>query len=89
MTSLCARRCLVKPLREKTPSERANWYLEQRGELEEFCSYAQRYTMRRRRRGIETGTDTRYKQFFVAAADLLIGLDELRQEALDQGAGQG
>jgi len=74
-------------LRDMTPSERANWYLEQRAELEDFCSYAQRYTMRRMRRGIETGNDARYEQFFRRATNLIAGLDELRQEAMDQEAG--
>lgn len=73
-----------KPLRDMTLSERADWYLEQRAELEDFCSYAQSYTKRRKRRGIETGNDDRYEQFFVRAADLLAGLDELRQEAMEQ-----
>ena len=77
-----------KPLREMTPQKRADWYLEQRAELEDFCSYAQRYTMRRRRRGSQTFTDARYEQFFSAAAELLAGLDELRQEAMEQVAQQ-
>jgi len=73
-----------KPLRDMTPSERADWYLEQRAELEDFCSYAQSYMKRRKRRGIETGNDNRYEHFFTRAADLLAGLDELRQEAMEQ-----
>jgi len=76
-----------KLLREMMPSERADWYLEQRAELEDFCSYAQRYTKRRKRRGIETGNDARYEQFFRHTIDLITGLDELRQEAMDQEAG--
>ncbi len=78
-----------KPLRDMAPAERADWYLEQRAELEDFCSYAQRYTMRRKRRGIETGNDNRYEQFFTRAADLLAGLDELRQEAMEQAEKEG
>lgn len=73
-----------KPLQDMTPQERADWYLEQRAELEDFCSYAQSYTMRRKRRAIETGNDARYEQFFRHATDLIAGLDELRQEAMDQ-----
>lgn len=77
-----------KLLCDMTLRERADWYLEQRAELEDFCSYAQHYTKRRKRRGVETSTDDRYEQFFTRAADLIAGLDELRQEALDQEAGQ-
>jgi len=73
-----------KPLRDMTPTERADWYVEQRVELEDFCSYAQRWVMRRSRRGVQTLNDERYEHFFVIAADLLDGLDELRQEAMEQ-----
>ena len=76
---------LTRPLlRDMTPAERAGWYLEHRAELEEFCSYAQQYTKRRKRSGIETHTDVRYEQFFVVAADLIAGLDELHLEAKEQ-----
>ncbi len=74
-----------KPLRDMTPAERSEWYVEQRAELEDFCSYAQRYTKRRKRRGIETRNDERYEQFFVRAADLIAGLDELYEDAMSQG----
>ncbi len=78
-----------KPLRDMTPSERADWYLEQRVELEDFCSYAQRWVVRRKRRGIQTLNDERYEHFFTRAADLLAGLDELRQEAMEQAEKEG
>ncbi len=78
-----------KLLRDMTPAERAEWYVEQRGELEDFCSYAQTWTKRRKRRGIETRNDERYEQFFVRAADLIAGLDELRQEAEEQAVQEG
>ena len=74
-----------KLLRNMTPAERADWYLEHRAELEDFCSYAQMWTMRRKRRGIETRNDERYEQFFVKAADLIAGLNELYEDVLAQG----
>ena len=78
-----------KPLRDMTPAERADWYLEHRAELEDFCSYAQTWTKRRKRRGIETHNDARYEQFFVMAADLIAGLDELHLEAKEQSLKEG
>jgi len=75
-----------KSLREMTPAERADWYLDQRAELEDFCSYAQRWVIGRKRRGTHTQNDDRYEQFFIKAADLLRGLEELRQEAAAQAA---
>ena len=71
-------------LRDMTPVEWADRYIEHRYELEDFCSYAQRYTKRRKRSGIETHTDAHYEQFFVMAADLIAGLDELHLEAKEQ-----
>ncbi len=70
-----------KSLREMTPAERADWYTEQRAELEDFCSYAQSWAKGRERRGIQNENDDRYQQFFIMAADLIGGLEELRQEA--------
>jgi len=76
-----------KPLREMTPGERVQWYRLHQAELEDFCSYAQRWVKRREGHGTHTQNDDRYAQFFRMAADLLTGLDELRQEAEQQGDG--
>lgn len=70
-----------KPLQEMTPAELRDWLGEQQAELEDFCSYAQQYITHRARRGQRTLTDARYEQFFMHAADLLAGLDEMRQAA--------
>jgi hypothetical protein len=64
-----------------TLAERADWYGSQAAELEDFASYAQRWAKRRERQGRQNENDDRYQQFFNQAADLLRGLDELRQEA--------
>jgi hypothetical protein len=63
-----------------TPAERRDWFTEQRTELEDFCSYAQTWRKDRKRRHIHTLNDERYDQFFTRAADLIAGLDELRQQ---------
>jgi hypothetical protein len=68
-----------KPLREMTPAELQAWLLEQSGELQDFCSYAQRWRKGRDRRGIYTGNDERYDQFLGKAPDLIRGLEELRE----------
>ena len=70
-----------KFLRDMTNRERADWYTEQRAELEDFCSYAQRWAKGRERRRVDNDNDKRYRQFFMMAADLISGLEELRQEA--------
>jgi len=62
-----------------TAAEREAWLLEHRAELEDFCSYAQEWTKGRERRSIHTGNDDRYDQFLERAADLIRGLDELRE----------
>jgi hypothetical protein len=69
-----------------TPAERADWYGWQAAELADFASYAQRWAKRRERQGRQNENDDRYQQFFTQAADLLRGLDELRQEATAQAA---
>ena len=69
------------PLQAMTPRQRADWYGDQTAELEDFCSYAQRWAKRRAGRGTNNDNDQRYQQFFNQAADLIAGLEELRQEA--------
>ncbi len=68
-----------KPLGDMTAAERQAWLLEHRTELEDFCSYAQEWTKGREQRSIHTGNDDRYDQFLERAADLIRGLDELRE----------
>lgn len=70
-----------KLLRDMTPAELRDWLSEQQAELEDFCSYAQRYIKGRARRGQRTPTDERYEQFLTRAADLLAGLEEMREVA--------
>ncbi|GHO88227.1 hypothetical protein [Dictyobacter formicarum] len=70
-----------KPWSAMSQQERADWLAAQQAELEDFCSYAHQYIKDRERRGRHTRTDDRYQQFFVLAADLLRGLEEIRQEA--------
>jgi hypothetical protein len=67
-----------------TPAERRDWYTGHRAELEDFCSYAQSWRKGRERRGTHTPNDERYDQFFTKAADLIAGLDELRQAAAEE-----
>ncbi len=69
-------------LREMTPAQQAEWYGEQEAELQEFCSYAQAWAKRRAGRGRHNSRDERYEQFFRRSADLIAGLDELRQDAV-------
>ncbi len=61
-----------------TPAERDAWLLAFRAELEDFCSYAQRWRKKRDRRKIHTWNDDRYDQFLSQAPDFISGLDELR-----------
>jgi hypothetical protein len=75
-----------KLLQEMTPAELRDWLGNHQAELEDFCSYAQRYIKGRARRGQRTHTDERYEQFFERAADLLAGLDEMRQVAAEAAA---
>jgi hypothetical protein len=70
-----------------TADELRVWLLEQRAELEDFASYAQAWRKRRSRRGSHTRNDDRYDQFFDQAADLIAGLEELR-ELLAEAAAQ-
>ena len=70
-----------KLLQEMTPAELRDWLGDHQAELEDFCSYTQQYIKGRARRGQRTRTDERYEQFFERAADLLAGLDEMRQAA--------
>jgi hypothetical protein len=71
-----------------TPAERADWYGWQAAELADFASYAQRWAKRRERQGRQNENDDRYQQFFSQAADLIAGLDELRQAAAQEAADQ-
>lgn len=75
-----------KQLCDMTSQELQAWLLEQQAELEDFCSYAQAWTKRRARSGRQTYHDQRYSQFFERAADLIAGLDELRQIAAEAAA---
>jgi hypothetical protein len=77
-----------KPLAEMTAQERADWYASQQAELEDFCSYAQSWMKGRAGRNIHTRNDERYQHFLDKAADLIAGLEELRQEAAAQAAAQ-
>ncbi len=70
-----------KRLQEMTPQELVGWLAGHQGELEDFASYTQGYIKRRSRQGKHTLTDERYERFLVQAADLLAGLDEMRQAA--------
>ena len=58
-----------------------SWIAEHQAELEDFCSDKQSYLKRREGRGRHTQTDERYQQFLEQAADLIAGLEELRQVA--------
>ncbi len=73
-----------KLLREMTPAELQTWLLEQRSGLEEFCSYAQMWTKRRAKRGKHNHNDERYEQFYIQAADLIAGLDEMRAASQEE-----
>jgi hypothetical protein len=73
-------------LQDMTAAQRADWYATQAAELADFASYAQRWAKRRERQGRQNENDARYQQFFTMAADLIAGLDELRQQAAAQAA---
>lgn len=77
-----------KPLGEMHPAERRDWYAEQQNELEDFCTYVQDWMKGRAGRNIHTRNDDRYQQFINRAADLIAGLDELRQAAAQEAADQ-
>ena|SRR5579871_971421 len=66
-------------LAKMSSSERCSWFGKHQAELEEFSTYLQGYLKRRARHGYYTRTDERYQQFLEMAADLIMGLAEMRK----------